>query len=118
MRISSTIATAVLCLAALPVEATNPTPTLTLFNNANSPMTDVAYAPTGTNRWFAMDGGAIAAHGKATVALSGAACVYDLRFRFEDRVTMTVKAWNACTNPVIEVGRHVAPAGTLPAKAG
>lgn len=94
------------------------TPALTLFNNANSPMTDVAYAPTGTNRWFAMDGGGIPAHDKATVALSGAACVYDLRFRFEDRVTMTVKAWNACANPVIEVGRHVAPAGSLPAKSG
>lgn len=118
MRACSTIATAVLCLAALPVEATSPTLTLTLFNNANSPMTDVAYAPTGTNRWFAMGGGGIPAHDKATVALSGSACVYDLRFRFEDRVTMTVKAWNACTNPVIEVGRHVAPAGTLPATEG
>lgn len=118
MRTCSTITIAVLCLAALPVEAASPTPTLTLFNNAASPMTDVAYAPTGTNRWFAMDGGGIPAHDKATVALFGAACVYDLRFRFDDRVTMTVKAWNACKNPVIEVGRHVAPAGGLPANAG
>lgn len=118
MRTCSTITIAVFCLAALnPVQATSPTPTLTLFNNANSPMTDVAYARTGTNRWFSMQGGEIPAHGKATVALSGSACVYDLRFRFEDRVTMTVKAWNACANPVIEVGRHVAPAGN-PAKAG
>jgi len=118
MRTCSAVTIALLCLAALPVEATNPTPTLTLFNNAASPMTDVAYSPTGTDRWFAMGGGGIPAHDKATVALSGSACVYDLRFRFEDRVTMTVKAWNACTNPVIEVGRHVAPAGTLPAKEG
>lgn len=34
MRISSTITIAMLCLAALPVEATSPAPTLTLFNKA------------------------------------------------------------------------------------
>ncbi|MDQ8048093.1 hypothetical protein [Luteibacter sp.] len=87
------------------------TPTLTLVNAGESPMTAVAFAPTGTDRWFSMAGGSISAYGKGVVALPGSACVFDVRFRFEDKVTMTVKAWNACKNPVMEIGRKVTTGG-------
>lgn len=86
-------------------------PTLTLINAGDSRMTDVAYAPSGTDRWFAMAGDAIEKGGKASIALPASACVYDFHFRFKDQVMVTVKAWNACKNPVMEIGRQESPPG-------
>lgn len=85
------------------------TPTLTLVNQGDSPMTRVAFAPHNTDRWFSMSGAAVEAGGKVTVVMPGSACVFDVRFRFQDEVTMTVKAWNVCKQPVMEIGRQAAP---------
>lgn len=88
------------------------TQTLTLINAGDSQMTDVAYAPAGTDRWFAMSGEAIELGGKAAIALPPSACVYDFHLRFKDQAMVTVKAWNACKKPVMEIGRQENPSGS------
>lgn len=79
---------------------------LTLINDGNGAIGSIAYAPTGTDRWFTAEGGPVEGNGgKATVAMPASSCVFDFRIRFKDQPTLTVKAWNACSQPVMHVGR-------------
>jgi hypothetical protein len=80
----------------------------TLVNDGDSPITFVAFTPTGVDRWFSVEGGPIGtgAAGHATVFLPGSACVFDFRIRYGQRAPLTIKAWNACHDPILHVGHR------------
>lgn len=79
---------------------------LTVINDGPGAISSLAYAPTGTVRWFAVAGGPITPGkaGQAVITLPGSACVFDFHVRQAERSAVLVKAWNACRNPVLHVG--------------
>jgi hypothetical protein len=79
---------------------------LTVINDGPGAVSSLAYAPTGTDRWFSMAGGPIVTGtaGQAVITLPGSACVFDFRVRQAGQSAVSVKAWNACRNPVLHVG--------------
>jgi hypothetical protein len=105
MRVVSTAAfLAVLSATAPAIAATH---FLTVINDSPDTVTSVSYAPPDTNRWFVMAGAPLEGgrSGHATIAMPPSSCVFDFRIRFKDQPTITVKAWNACRESVLHVGR-------------
>jgi hypothetical protein len=80
---------------------------LTIINDGNGALDSIAYAPTGTDRWFTAEGGAVEGNGgEATVAMPASSCVFDFRVRLKGQSPLAVKAWNVCQEPVMHVGRR------------
>jgi len=92
-------------LCAMPAFAA--THCLTVINDSADTVTSVSYAPTDTDRWFVMAGAPLEGGrtGQATVAMPPSSCVFDFRIRFKGQPTLTIKAWNACRESVLHVGR-------------
>ena len=90
----------------LPVSASAANHLLTVINDGNGAVGSIAYAPTGTDRWFTAEGGPVEGNGgRATIAMPPSSCVFDFRIRFKDQPTITIKAWNACRESVLHLGR-------------
>lgn len=86
---------------------------LTVINDSANTITSVSYAPVDTDRWFVADGGPLEGGraSQATIAMPPSSCVFDFRIRFKDQPTITMKAWNACRDGVLHVGRARQKAG-------
>jgi hypothetical protein len=89
---------------------------LTVINDSPSTVTSVSYAPPDTNRWFVMEGAPLEGGraGQATIAMPPSSCVFDFRIRFKDQPTITIKAWNACRESVLHVGKAAQQASLEP----
>lgn len=80
---------------------------LTVINDSPNTVTSVSYAPADTDRWFVADGGPLEGgrSGQETIAMPPSSCVFDFHIRFKDQPTLTIKAWNACRESVLHLGR-------------
>jgi hypothetical protein len=96
-----------LALLSVSAQANAATHYLTVINDSAGTVTNIAYAPTGTDRWFAMQGGPLlgGSAGQTAIAMPPSSCVFDIRVRFADGNPLTIKAWNACRQSVLHVGR-------------